>query len=59
METADVPWDWFVFKMKAYQYIVKVTKFEVPLAYRFSTAGEESPVGGFCHPLFRVEEILP
>ena len=38
METVDVLWNWFVFKMKAYKYIVKVTKFEVPLAYRFSTA---------------------
>ena len=26
----DVTWDWFVFKINAYWYIVKVTKFEVP-----------------------------
>ena len=38
MATEDVPWDWLVFRMKAYQYIVKVTKFELPTAYRFSTA---------------------
>ena len=38
MATADVQWDWFVFKMKAYQYIVNVTKFELPSAYRFSKA---------------------
>ena len=38
MATVDVPWDWFVFKMKAYQYIVQVTKFELSTAYRFSTA---------------------
>ena len=37
MATVDVPWDWFVFRIQAYQYIVKVTKFELPTAYRFST----------------------
>ena len=44
MATVDVSWDWFVFRMKAYQYIVKVTKFDLPTAHRFST-----PVRGF-HP---------
>ena len=38
MATVDVPWDWLVFKIEAYQYIVKVTKFELPTAYCFSTA---------------------
>ena len=38
MATVDGPWAWFAFKMKAYQYIVKVTKFELPATYRFSTA---------------------
>ena len=38
MATVDVPWYWFVFKTKAYQYMVKVTKFELPTVYRFSTA---------------------
>ena len=38
MATVDVPWEWLVFEMKAYQYVVKVTKFELPTAYRFSTA---------------------
>ena len=38
MATVDVRWDWFMFKMKAYQYIVKVTKFELPAAYCFSRA---------------------
>ena len=38
MATVDVLWDWFVFRIEAYQYIVKVTKFELPTAYRFSTA---------------------
>ena len=42
MATVDVPWDWFVFRMKAYWYIVKVTKFERPTAYRFSTAERRS-----------------
>ena len=27
MATVDVLWDWFVFRMKAYMYVVKVTKF--------------------------------
>ena len=38
MATVDVPWDWFVLKMKAYKYTVKVKKFQLPTAYRFSTA---------------------
>ena len=38
MATVDDPWDWFVLKMKAYQYIVKVAKFDLKTAYRFSTA---------------------
>ena len=38
MATVDVSWDCFVFRMKAYWYIVKVTKFELLIAYRFSTA---------------------
>ena len=38
MATVDVPWEWFVFRMKAYFYIVKVTKFEFPTAYCFGTA---------------------
>ena len=57
METVDATRDWFVFKIKAYQYIVKVTKFEVPLAYRFSTA--EGRTSMCPPPLFRVKEILP
>ena len=38
MATVDVPWDWFVFRIETYQYIVKVTKFELPTAYHFSKA---------------------
>ena len=38
MATVDLPWDYFVFRMKAYEYIVKVIKFQLPTAYRFSTA---------------------
>ena len=38
MATVDVPQDWFVFRMKAYKYMVKVTKFQLRTAYRFSTA---------------------
>ena len=38
MATADVPWDWLAFRIEAYYYIVKVTKFELNTAYRFSTA---------------------
>ena len=39
MGTVDVPWDWVVFKIQAYQYIVKVTKFELPTqCFRFSKA---------------------
>ena len=37
MATVDVPWDWFVFKMKAYQYIVKIAKFDLATAYHFIT----------------------
>ena len=29
MSTTDVPRDWFVFRMKAYWYIVKGAKFEL------------------------------
>ena len=29
---------WFVYKMKAYQYFIKVTKFDLPTACRFSRA---------------------
>ena len=38
MATVDVPWEWFVFRMRAYLYIVKVTKFEFSTGYCFSTA---------------------
>ena len=49
MATVNVPWDWFVFKMKAYWYIAKVTKIEVPTAYHFSTVKNQS-VGRFRLP---------
>ena len=43
MTTVDVPWDWLVFRIQAY-YIVKVRKFQLPIAYHFSTAeGRTSP----------------
>ena len=32
MAAVDVPWDWFVFRIKAYLYTVKFTKFELPTA---------------------------
>ena len=38
MAMVDVPWNWFVFKMKAYQYMVQVKKFELPTTYHFNTA---------------------
>ena len=38
MATVDVPRDWFVFELKAHWYIVKVTMFELPTTYCFSTA---------------------
>ena len=38
MATVDVPWDWFALRMKAYQYIVKVRKFQLHTAYLLSTA---------------------
>ena len=38
MGTVDVPWDWFVFRIQAYYYMVKVRKFQLPTAYRFSTS---------------------
>ena len=37
MATVDVSWDWFAFRIKAYWYMVKDTKFELPTVYRFST----------------------
>ena len=38
MATVEVPWEWFVFRINDFKYIVKVTKFQLPTAYRFSTA---------------------
>ena len=38
MATVNVPWHQFVLRMKAYKYIIKVTKFQLPTACRFSTA---------------------
>ena len=45
--TVDVPWDWFVFRMKAYQYKVKVRKFSAShcLPFQHST-DKNQPVGG-------------
>ena len=50
MATVDVPWDWIVFKIQAYQYIVKVTKFVLPTQYLpfQQSRGKNQPVGGFC-----------
>ena len=39
--TVDAPWDLFVLKIKAYQYILKVTKFQLPSAYCSSKAEED------------------
>ena len=56
MATMEVPWDWFVFKMKAYYYIVKVTKFALCTVYRFSTAEGRSSLWADSTPcLFRVK----
>ena len=42
MATVDVAQGKFVFKMKAYKYILKVTKFQLPTAYHFSTVEGKS-----------------
>ena len=57
MAIADVRWEWLVFKMKAYKYIIKVTKFELPTAYRFGTAEGRTSLWADSAPspgLFRV-----
>ena len=50
MATVDVPWDWFVFRIQAYQYIVKVRKFQLPTAYCFSTAEGRTSLWGIPPP---------
>ena len=38
MATVDASWDQFVFRMRAYTYILQVTNLKLSTAYRFSTA---------------------
>ena len=58
MATVDVPWDWFVFRIQAYSYIVKVKKFELPIAYRFSTAEVITSLwADSALPPFRIEKF--
>ena len=42
METVGVPWDSYVLKTKAYKFILKVRKFQLPTGYSFSTAEGET-----------------
>ena len=50
MATVDVPWDWFVFRMKAYWHVVKVAKFELLAVYRFRTAEGRSSLWAHSAP---------
>ena len=58
MATVDVPSDGFVCRIEAYYYKVKVTKFELPTAYRFSTAEGRTRLWADSTPpgLFRVNK---
>ena len=38
MATVDASWDQFVFRMRAYTYILQVTNLKHSTVYRFSTA---------------------
>ena len=42
METVGVPRDSYVLKTKAYKFILKVRKFQLPTVYSFSTAEGET-----------------
>ena len=42
METVGVPWDSYVLKTKAYKFIIKVRKFQLPTVYSFNTAEGET-----------------
>ena len=60
MATVDVPWDWFVFKVKAYYHMVKVKKIQLPAAHRFGTAEVRTSLSADSAPgpgLFRVNPI--
>ena len=63
MITMDAQFYWFVFEIDAYQYIVKVTKFELLTAYRFSSAeGRTRLWAAFLPPpprLFKIKAWFP
>ena len=46
MVAVDVPWDWIAFRMKAYQYIVKVTSLSF-LLVTASAQQREDPACGW------------